>query len=160
MTSRKIAVFPGTFDPFTNGHLDIVKKGLKLFDEVIIAIGVNARKKRMFSLEKRIEWIENVFKAEPRVQIDTYEGLTTDYCQQKNAEFILRGLRTAFDFEYERQIALVNEDLNSSLQSVFIMSGQANSIVSSTIIRDLILHNGNYQQYIPSEVKVNEVPPE
>ncbi len=146
MTSRKIAVFPGTFDPFTNGHLDIVKKGLKLFDEVIIAIGVNARKKRMFSLEKRIEWIENVFKAEPRVRIDTYEGLTTDYCQEKNAEFILRGLRTAVDFEYERQIALVNEDLNSSLQSVFIMSGQANSIVSSTIIRDLILHNGNYQQ--------------
>ena len=130
-----------------------------MFDEIIIAIGVNVLKKKMFPLEKRIEWIENVFSNEPRVSVMTYEGLTIEFCQKTKCNFILRGLRTSSDFEYERQIAFVNSNLNPNVQSVFVMSEQKNSIVSSSIVRDLILHGGNYSEYIPAEVKVEEVHP-
>jgi pantetheine-phosphate adenylyltransferase len=154
----KIAVFPGTFDPFTNGHYDIVIKGLRLFDEIIIAIGMNATKLSMFPVEKRKEWIEKVFEGDERVKVQLYRGLTTEYCKEVDAQYILRGLRTATDFEYERQIALVNESLNDDVVSVFVMSDQKNGIISSTIVRDLILHKGAYKQYIPEEVRVDEVP--
>jgi len=154
----KIAVFPGTFDPFTNGHYDIVLKGLRLFDKIVIAIGRNARKKSMFPIEKRKEWIENVFEGDDRISVEIYEGLTTEYCKELHAQYILRGLRSTVDFEYERQIALVNESLNDEVTSVFVMSDQKNGIISSTIVRDLILHNGAYQQYIPEEVRVDEEP--
>lgn len=156
----KIAVFPGTFDPFTNGHYDIVLKGLRLFDEIVIAIGENARKKNMFPVDKRKEWIENVFEGDERILVQIFEGLTTEFCKEVRAQYILRGLRTVADFEYERQIALVNESLNDEVTSIFVMSDQKNGIISSTIVRDLILHNGAYQQYIPEEVRVDEVPPE
>lgn len=154
----KIAVFPGTFDPFTNGHYDIVLKGLRLFDQIVIAIGMNARKKNMFPDEKRKEWIENVFEGDERIRVELYQGLTTEYCREVNAQYILRGLRTASDFEYERQIALVNESLNDDVVSVFVMSDQKNGIISSTIVRDLIIHKGAYKQYLPEEVRVDEVP--
>jgi pantetheine-phosphate adenylyltransferase len=154
----KIAVFPGTFDPFTNGHYDIILKGLRIFDEIVIAIGMNALKKSMFPVEKRMEWIENIFEGDDRVKVQLYSGLTTEYCKDIDAQYILRGLRTATDFEYERQIALVNENLNDDVVSVFVMSDQKNSIISSTIVRDLIRHNGAYEQYLPVEVKVDEVP--
>jgi pantetheine-phosphate adenylyltransferase len=150
--AKKIAVFPGTFDPFTNGHADIVNRGLEIFDEVIVAIGVNASKKTLFSLEQRTEWIEAVFRSEPRVTVDSYEGLTASYAEKREARFLLRGLRTTLDFLYEKQIAFVNEDLGSQLQSVFIMSHHDNSSVSSTIVRDLIIHGGNYQKYLPKEI--------
>jgi len=156
----KIAVFPGTFDPFTNGHHDIVLKGLEIFDEIIIAIGVNVLKKRMFPLEKRMEWIMNVFKNDPRVRVDSYSGLTIDFCKENNAQFLLRGLRTMTDFEYERQIAFVNAEMNSNVQSVFIMSEQKHSVVSSSIVRDVILHKGDYSRFIPKEVRVEEALPE
>lgn len=152
----KIAVFPGTFDPFTNGHKDIVEKGLNLFDHVIVAIGINALKKRMFTLEQRIRWIEDVFQENDRVSVASYEGLTIDFCQENNAGFLLRGLRSITDFEYERQIALVNSDMNRDVQSVFIMSEQKHSIVSSSIVRDIILHKGDYSRFLPEEVKVDE----
>ena len=158
MFNTKIAVFPGTFDPFTNGHYDIVIKGLRLFDEIIIAIGMNATKLSMFPVEKRKEWIEKVFEGDERVKVQLYRGLTTEYCKEVDAQYILRGLRTATDFEYERQIALVNESLNDDVVSVFVMSDQKNGIISSTIVRDLILHKGAYKQYIPEEVRVDEVP--
>lgn len=122
MTS--IAVFPGTFDPYTNGHHDIVLKGLRMFDEVIIAVGVNALKTTMFPLEKRLEWIQNVYADEPRVRVKHYEGLTIRFCEKMGAGFILRGLRTVGDFEYEKQIALVNSDQNPDVQSVFVLSEQ------------------------------------
>lgn len=152
----KIAVFPGTFDPFTNGHKDIVEKGLNIFDHVIVAIGVNALKKRMFSLEQRLQWIEDVFANEDRVTVGSYEGLTIDFCIEHKANFLLRGLRSIVDFEYERQIALVNSDMNRDVQSVFIMSEQKYSIVSSSIVRDIILHKGDYSRFLPNEVKVDE----
>ena len=107
--SNRIAVFPGTFDPFTNGHLDIVIKALKLFDVVIVAIGHNANKKHLFPLEKRLEWIKKIFAHEPRVKVDCYSGLTSAFCKDNNVDFIVRGLRTIYDFEYEKQIARVNE---------------------------------------------------
>ncbi|MCB9245781.1 MAG: pantetheine-phosphate adenylyltransferase [Flavobacteriales bacterium] len=154
---QRIAVFPGTFDPFTNGHKDIVEKGLLLFDEVIIAIGVNALKKSMFPLEKRMEWIRGVFSGEDRVRVSFYEGLTIDFCLENNAGFLLRGLRTIADFEYERQIAFVNSEMNRDVHSVFVMSDQRHSTVSSTIVRDIILHKGNYTRFIPPEVRVDEV---
>lgn len=152
----RIAVFPGTFDPFTNGHKDIVEKGLLIFDEIVIAIGVNALKKNMFPLEKRMEWIRAVFAHEPRVKVSFYEGLTIEFCLQHKAGFLLRGLRTIADFEYERQIAFVNSEMNRDVHSVFVMSDQRHSSVSSTIVRDIILHKGDYSRFIPREVRVDE----
>ncbi|MBO6515930.1 MAG: pantetheine-phosphate adenylyltransferase [Bacteroidia bacterium] len=157
MTKR--AIFPGTFDPFTNGHLDIVRKGLDLFDEIVIAIGVNALKKTMFDLETRKRWIEECFSTEPKVKVDSYSGLTINYCDQIDARFILRGLRTIADFEYEKQIAMVNSDLNPSIQSIFVLSEQKYTAVSSTVIRDLIVHGGDYTQYLPDAVKVEQARP-
>lgn len=154
---QRIAIFPGTFDPFTNGHLDIVNKGLGIFDKIVVAIGINTSKKQLFPVEKRKEWIENVFKDDDRVSVETYTGLTTSFCKKVGAGFILRGLRTTTDFEYEKQIAFVNEKQNDTLQSLFIMSQQENSIISSTIIRELIIYGGNYRQYLPDAVKVDEV---
>ena len=150
--SEKIAIFPGTFDPFTNGHLDIVNKSLKIFDKVIIAIGYNAAKKHLFTAEKRIEWIKSVFENEPRIEAEVYEGLTHEFCNKKNAGFIIRGLRTSLDFEYEKQIAFVNELLNNNIFNVFLVSDQSLSSVSSTIVRDLIIHNGNYERFVPPQI--------
>jgi len=115
----KKAIFPGTFDPFTNGHLDIVNRGLKLFDEVVVAIGVNSGKNHLFTLEERTAWLEDIFRNEPRVSVIHYEGLTAMFAESIGAQFILRGLRTTQDFTYEQQIAYVNEDITVAVQSVF-----------------------------------------
>ena len=148
----KKAIFPGTFDPFTNGHLDIVNRGLKMFDEIVVAIGVNSGKKHLFSLEQRTQWLEELFSDEPRVSVIHYEGLTATFAESINAQFILRGLRTTQDFTYEQQIAYVNEDLTDAVQSVFVMSDQKNASVSSTIVRDLIRYKGAFEKYIPAKI--------
>jgi len=148
----KVALFPGTFDPFTLGHLDIVNRGLNMFDEVVVAIGMNTGKKHMFSLEQREQWIKEIFDNEPRVRVASYEGLTAKYAEQIGAYFILRGLRTNQDFTYEKQIAYVNEDMSPSINSVFLMSHQTNATVSSTIVRDLIQFGGDYEKYLPTSV--------
>ena len=148
----KIALFPGTFDPFTLGHLDIVNRGLNMFDEVVVAIGVNTGKKHMFSLEQREQWIKEIFEKEPRVRVASYEGLTAKYAEQIGAQFILRGLRTNHDFTYEKQIAYVNEDMSPTINSVFLMSHQTNATVSSTIVRDLIQFGGDYEKYLPVSI--------
>jgi len=148
----KIALFPGTFDPFTLGHLDIVNRGLNMFDEVVVAIGVNTGKKHMFSLEQREQWIKEIFENEPRVRVASYEGLTAKYAEQIGAQFILRGLRTNQDFTYEKQIAYVNEDMSPTINSVFLMSHQTNATVSSTIVRDLIQFGGDYEKYLPTSI--------
>ena len=116
----KKAIFPGTFDPFTNGHLDIVNRGLKLFDEVVVAIGVNSGKNHLFTLEERTAWLEDIFRNEPRVSVIHYEGLTAMFAESIGAQFILRGLRTTQDFTYEQQIAYVNEDITVAVQSVLL----------------------------------------
>ncbi len=156
--SNRIAVFPGTFDPFTNGHYDIVLKALKLFDHLIIAIGYNANKKHLFSIEKRMEWINAVFRNEPRVKVECYTGLTSVFCKKNKVEFIVRGLRTSYDFEYEKQIARVNEHLNEGMLNVFLISDENVSSVSSTIVRDLIIYQGDYKSFIPKEIVIDVEP--
>lgn len=152
---KKKAIFPGTFDPFTNGHLEIVNRGLALFDEVVVAVGINASKQSLFALEDRKAMIQELFKDEPRVSVAQYDGLTAKYAESIGAQFILRGLRTTQDFTYEQQIAFVNEDMAPGVQNVFIMSDQKNTSISSTIVRDLIRHHGEFKKYVPELIYNN-----
>ena len=144
----KRAVFPGTFDPITLGHVDIIKRALPLFDELIIAIGVNADKKTMFSLEERIKFIEDVFKNESRIKVKSYIGLTANFCKNEKAQFIVRGLRNSIDFAYEQSIAQANAKVNG-VDSVFLISSPEYSHISSSIVRDIARHGGDYQDLIP-----------
>lgn len=147
------AIFPGSFDPITLGHYDIIKRALPLFDEIIIAIGVNAEKKYMFSLEERKAFIENSFNGEPKVSVVTYEGLTIDLCHKLGAQFILRGLRNPADFEFEKAIAHTNRQL-SDIETVFLLTAIDTSHISSSIVRDVIRNGGDYTILVPESVKV------
>ncbi|WP_040251748.1 pantetheine-phosphate adenylyltransferase [Psychroserpens mesophilus] len=147
----KRALFPGSFDPITLGHYDIIKRGIKLFDEVIVAIGKNADKNYMFSLEQRKLFIENAFKNEPKVKVVTYEGLTIDFCKEIDAQFILRGLRNPADFEFEKAIAHTNRKL-SKIETVFLLTAAQTSYISSSIVRDVIRNNGDYTVLVPESV--------
>ncbi|WP_291136716.1 pantetheine-phosphate adenylyltransferase [Flavobacterium sp. UBA7663] len=147
----KKAIFPGSFDPITNGHYDIIKRGVSLFDEVIVAIGVNAEKKYMFSLEDRKRFIEEAFKDEPKVKVITYSGLTIDLCKKENAEFILRGLRNPADFEFEKAIAHTNRVM-SKIETVFLLTAARTSFISSSIVRDVLRNGGDITQLVPKSV--------
>ncbi|WP_298519163.1 pantetheine-phosphate adenylyltransferase [uncultured Kordia sp.] len=149
----KRAIFPGSFDPITLGHYDIIKRGIKLFDEVIVAIGVNSAKKYMFSLEQRKQFIEDSFKDEPNVTVVTYEGLTVDFCQKHNVDFILRGLRNPADFEFEKAIAHTNRDL-APVETIFLLTAASTSYISSSIVREVIRHHGDYTLLVPDSVRV------
>ena len=147
------AVFPGSFDPITNGHYDIIKRALPLFDEIIIAIGINADKKYMFSLEERKVFIEKTFANEPKIKVETYQGLTTEFCHQKKAQFILRGLRNPADFEFEKAIAHTNRFL-TKIETVFLLTAASTSFISSSIVRDVIRNNGDYTKLVPEPVRI------
>ncbi|WP_417557836.1 pantetheine-phosphate adenylyltransferase [Mesoflavibacter zeaxanthinifaciens] len=147
------ALFPGSFDPITNGHYDIIKRGVKLFDEVVVAIGVNSSKKYMFSLEERKQFIEVAFKDEPKIKVVTYKGLTVDFCKEIEADFILRGLRNPADFEFEKAIAHTNRKL-STIETVFLLTAARTSFISSSIVRDVIKNNGDYTKLVPKSVRV------
>lgn len=149
----KTAVFPGSFDPITSGHYDIIKRGISLFDKVVVAIGVNAEKKYMFSLEERKNFIEKAFKDEPKVTVITYEGLTIDLCKKIGAQFILRGLRNPADFEFEKAIAHTNREL-SKIETVFLLTAASTSYISSSIVRDVIRNGGDYTILVPDSVRV------
>lgn len=149
----KRALFPGSFDPITLGHADIIKRGIKLFDEVIIAIGINADKKYMFSLEQRLQFMEDAFKEEPKVKVMTYQGLTIDFCKEIGAQFILRGLRNPADFEFEKAIAHTNRKL-SNIETVFLLTAASTSYISSSIVRDVIRNKGDYTVLVPDSVRV------
>lgn len=146
------AVFPGSFDPITLGHYDIIKRSLPLFDEIIVAIGINAEKKYMFSLEERQKFIEESFKDEPSVKVVTYSGLTIDFCRKVKAKFILRGLRNPADFEFEKAIAHTNRRL-SKIETVFLLTAANTSYISSSIVRDVIRNGGDYTILVPDAVK-------
>ena len=147
----KKAIFPGSFDPITNGHSDIIKRGVSLFDEVIVAIGVNAEKKYMFSLEDRKRFIEEAFKDEPKVKVITYSGLTIDLCKKEKADFILRGLRNPADFEFEKAIAHTNRVM-SKIETVFLLTAARTSFISSSIVRDVLRNGGDISQLVPESV--------
>ncbi|MFB0938943.1 MAG: pantetheine-phosphate adenylyltransferase [Urechidicola sp.] len=147
------AVFPGSFDPITLGHYDIIKRGVTLFDEVIVAIGINADKKYMFSLEERMDFIKESFKDEPKVKVVTYTGLTIDFCQKNNVKFILRGLRNPADFEFEKAIAHTNRKL-SKIETVFLLTAARTSYIASSIVRDVIRNDGDYTKLVPNPVRV------
>ncbi len=152
MQNKKIIVFPGSFDPITTGHVDLVRRVLPLFDEVIIAIGVNSQKQTLFPLEKRKAWIENVFQGEDRIRVDVFEGLTVHFCQKVSAHYILRGLRNASDFDYEKTISQLNQIVGDHIETLFFISNPEFSHISSTIVREIIKGGGNAKPFLPDGV--------
>ncbi len=148
----KIAVFPGSFDPITIGHVDVLKRSIPLFDKIIIAIGVNTQKKYLFPLEQRMSWIEKVFKDYKNVEVAYYQGLTINYCKERGAEYILRGIRSAADFEYEKTIAHLNHSMNTNRETILMLSPPEYSSISSTIVREIILGKGDVSMFVPSEI--------
>ena len=145
----KIAVFPGSFDPFTLGHESIVRRALPLFDKIIIGIGINESKKSFFSLKKRRHWIEQIFKDEPKISVETYHSLTVDFCKTVGATYILRGLRTSADFEYERLIGQINKALLQNIETVYLLTLPEHTHISSTIVREIIKYQGDISKFVP-----------
>ncbi|MBW8359831.1 MAG: pantetheine-phosphate adenylyltransferase [Weeksellaceae bacterium] len=152
----RTAVFPGSFDPITLGHYDIVERAAPLFDKIVIAIGQNSQKKYMFSLEQRMEFIKKTFENFPNVEVDHFEGLTIDYCHSKNVHFILRGLRNPADFEFEKAIAQTNRELtkDNKIETIFLLTSAGKSFISSSIVREIISFNGDYELLVPDAVRV------
>ncbi len=150
----KIAVFPGSFDPITTGHVDLVRRSLDLFDQVIVAVGINSQKKYLFPLEQRLAWLEKVFANEDRVKIDSYEGLTAHYCNKVDAQYLLRGLRNASDFDYEKTISQLNTIVGNGIETVFLISRPEYSHISSTIVREIIKGKGDASSFLPPEIVI------
>lgn len=153
---KRIAVFPGSFDPFTVGHESIIRRALPMFDEIIIMIGYNSNKRAFYPLGKRKDWIKTVFQDEPKIKVGKYEGLTVDYCRKVHAQYILRGLRTAADFEYERAIGQINKKMHPEIETVFLLTLPEHTAISSTIVRDILRHRGDASQFLPTSLDVNE----
>lgn len=147
------AIFPGTFDPFTLGHLDILVRSLSLFDEIVVGVGTNRQKKTMFSSIERVSFIKQCLKNEPKVKIQSYDGLTIDFCKKINANFIVRGIRNNGDFEFEKAIARTNRKL-SKIETIFLLTSAKTSYISSSIVRELISNKGNYELLVPNCVRV------
>ncbi len=150
----KITVFPGSFDPITRGHESVIKRALLLFDKVIVAVGENGEKKPFFSLERRIEWLHLIFDTEPKIEILTYTGMTIDFCRKEKASFILRGLRTAADFEFERSIGQMNKLMYPEIDTVFLLCAPEYASLSSSIVRDIIRNGGDVKQFVPEGVNI------
>jgi pantetheine-phosphate adenylyltransferase len=152
---EKIAVFPGSFDPFTLGHESIVRRGLLLFDKIIVAIGTNTEKADYFPLETRIRWIRKVFEGEPRIEVASYNTLTVDFCRKVGAHYLLRGLRTAADFEYERAIAQVNRAMEKEIEVVFLLTLPEHTFINSTLVREVIKYGGDASRFVPAAIDLN-----
>ena len=152
---KKIALFPGTFDPFTIGHLSMIKRGLDIVDEIVIAIGVNLNKKTFFSLEDRLEMVSRLFESEPRVAVKSYEGLTVDFSKEVNARYILRGIRSVNDFEYEKNIADVNREI-SGIETFVLFTEPKFTHISSSIVRELLTYGKSVENFVPEKLSINE----
>ena len=148
----KIAVFPGSFDPITKGHQDIIERALPLFDKIIVSIGQNSAKKHLFTLEQRIEFIELSFN-NPKIEVISYNGLTIDFCKTVNANYIVRGIRNNADYMYENAIAQINKAMESNIETIFIPTIPELSAINSTIVRDILINGGNVEQFVPSAIK-------
>ncbi len=151
---QKIAVFPGSFDPITKGHEELVRRAVPVFDKIIVAIGVNSQKKYLFSLEQRLAHLEEVFKDEPKVEVAQYEGLTAYYCKEVGAKYLLRGLRNASDFDYEKTISQLNAMVGDGLETFFLISEPQYSHFSSTIVREIIKGGGDATPFLPEGIKL------
>lgn len=152
---QRIAVFPGSFDPVTRGHESIVRRALPLFDRLIIAIGENGEKKSFFPLERRKAWLETIFSHEPRITVAIYEGLTVEFCRQSGAGYILRGLRTSADFEFERGIGQMNRLMHPAIETVFLLCEPEYASLSSSIVRDILRNGGDVSRFIPDGIELN-----
>ncbi len=150
----KVAVFPGSFDPITNGHLDIIQRAMPLFDKILIAVGQNATKSTMFSLEQRMKFIADTFAGESKIKVVSYSGLTVDFAKKSGAEFMLRGIRNPADFEFEKSIAQANRQMQPDLETVFFLTSARYAYISSSIVRDVIKNNGDYSLFVPNSVRV------
>jgi len=150
---ERVAVFPGSFDPITRGHENIILRALDLFDKIIVAVGENAEKQTIFPLEQRVQWISEVFLHEPGIIVEKYSGLTVEFCRQRNIRFILRGLRTSADFEFERTIGQVNKRLDPDIETVFLLTAPEFTALNSSIVRDILKHGGDVSQFVPEAIK-------
>lgn len=153
---NKTAVFPGSFDPFTVGHEALVRRALMLFDKVIIAVGENSEKKNLFTIENRMKMISKVFEGEGKVVVTKFRGLTVDFCRKNEASYILRGLRTAADFEYERAMGQMNRKMAPEIDTVFLLTSTEHTPVNSTIVRDVIMNGGDASMFVPSVIKISD----
>jgi pantetheine-phosphate adenylyltransferase len=151
---KRIAVFPGSFDPITRGHESIIRRAIPLFDEIIVAIGINVEKSAYFTVDDRLKWITKVFSDQPKVSVKSYTGLTVDFCKQANASYILRGLRTSADFEFERSVGQVNLKLNPDIESVFLLTLPEFASLTSSIVREVHRYGGDVSQFIPEGIQL------
>ncbi len=151
---KKICVFPGSFDPITIGHVDLVHRAIPLFDKIIVAVGINEQKKALYDLDTRLRWLEKVFEQDSQVEIGFFEGLTAHYCKELRARYLLRGLRNASDFDYEKTISQLNNIVGESLETVFLISKPEFSHISSTIVREIIKGHGDASPFLPSQIKI------
>lgn len=154
MNNKRIAIFPGSFDPITKGHESVVLRALPLFDEIVIAIGENTSKKSFFSLEQRLEWISKTFENNSKVKVEAFSSLLVDFCKKKNAKYVLRGLRNSVDFQYERNIALINQELNHDIETIFILTKPEDTAISSSFVREILSFGGDVEKFIPSAIKI------
>ena len=148
----KIAVFPGSFSPFTIGHQSVITQTIPLFEKIIIAIGLNSEKEQYFSIEERLDWINKIYRHNKKIEIKRYEGLTVDFCKKENANYIIRGIRDSHDFKYEKNIAQMNKDLNQDIETIFVVSPPELSHISSSLIRDVIKNGGDVKKFIPKDM--------
>lgn len=151
---QRICLFPGTFDPITKGHVDVIERAVSLFDKLVIGIGTNSSKQPMWSVEQRVSWIEEIFRNDPRIEVTGYSGLTVDFCKKIEAKYILRGIRYISDFEYEKAIADMNRMLAPQIETIFLTCSPLYSTISSTLVRDVIRNGGDARMFLPDEVKL------
>ena len=150
----KSAVFPGSFDPITRGHESVIRRALPLFDEIIVAVGMNAEKKSYFTIEQRLEFIRQVFADAPNIKVVQYHGLTVEFCKKVNARYLLRGLRTSADFEFERSIGQINKKLYPEIETVFFLTDPQYTSLNSSIVRDILRNGGDVSQFVPEVIKL------